>query len=524
MKGAAMGNFKMRHLILVLIVIAALFGCSKKNDEASVADKTVEAMGGGSAIRAVQTQQTTASGQLFEPEQTFQPGDQPLSVSTFQYTLTEDLSTGSFRYDWGRSILYPFPDTLAYSEVINGNQGFVDGKDTSNAAAVRAAMLSVRVATLTKLHRLTSPLIIMRTALEAPQSVETRQDEQLNGKAHHVIALPGSVSPIRIFIDPDTFLPTKVDTLEDDPIYGDTLFEVIYSDWRRVGDIMVPFRLTHNLTGLEKTITVQTEERTAVLNNAQVQAGTLDIPADLAVAYDPADALRGERMSQLFLRRQALGLPSYVDQSSNVIFAESNPGSGVWHITGGSHNSLVVELTDRLIVVEPALFESRSEAVISAIKARFPGKPIRTIVVTHFHFDHSGGVRRYAAEGADVVIGAASQVHFQAVMAAPHTVVPDALQNNPRQVTVTAVPAGGLTLTDGVRVVNVYPVQNTHATDMVIAHVSGENLVFVSDLFSPPSATVTAASIPQSLTTAFTTFGLTVNKIAGGHGTMAVVQ
>ncbi len=70
----------------------------------------------------------------------------------------------------------------------------------------------------------------------------------------------------------------------------------------------------------------------------------------------------------------------------------------------------------------------------------------------------------------------------------------------------------------------VYPVQNTHAVDMVIAHVSGENLVFVSDLLSPSGAVVAAASIPQSLTTAFAQFGLTVNKIAGGHGTMAAVQ
>jgi hypothetical protein len=58
----------------------------------------------------------------------------------------------------------------------------------------------------------------------------------------------------------------------------------------------------------------------------------------------------------------------------------------------------------------------------------------------------------------------------------------------------------------------------------VIAHVLGENLVFVSDLFSPASATVAAASMPQPLTSTFTTFGLTVNKIAGGHGTVAVVQ
>jgi glyoxylase-like metal-dependent hydrolase (beta-lactamase superfamily II) len=507
----------------VLAVIVVLSGCSKKNDEQSVSENAIVAMGGSAALHAVSTQQTTASGRLSEPEQTFTPVDLPLSVSSLQYTLTEDLSAGSFRYDWARVVTYPFAANLTYSEVINGHQGFVSGQDTANAAAVRTSLPSVRLATLTKLHRLTSPLVLMRAASDAPQSVETRQDEQFNGKAHHVIALPGSVSPVRLFIDPDTFLPAKADTLEDDPIYGDTLYEVLYNDWRKVGDIMVPFRLTQNLTGLGKTITMQTEDRTVVLNNVDMLAGTLDIPADLLAAYDPADALRGERMSQYFLRRQALGLPSYADQPQTV-FTESSLGSGVWHVTGGSHNSLVVVMADHVDVVEPPLNEVRSKAVIDAIKTRFPGKPIRNIVISHFHFDHSGGVRTYAAEGATVIVGAQSQAHFQAVVAAPHTVVPDALQQNPRQVTVTAVPASGLALTDGVRTVNVYPVQNTHAVDMVIAYVPGENLVFVSDLFSPASPTVAAADIPQPLTTVFTAFSLTVTKIAGGHGTMAVVQ
>jgi glyoxylase-like metal-dependent hydrolase (beta-lactamase superfamily II) len=519
-----MRNYKAQFVMAVLAVIVVLFGCSKKNDEQSVSENAIVAMGGSTALHAVTTQQITASGQLFEPEQTLSPNDPPRTVSSLQYTLTEDLSAGSFRYDWTRGVTYPFEDNLAYSEVINGNQGFVTGQDTANAAAVRAALPPVRLATLTKLHRLTSPLVLMRAASDAPQTVEARQDEQFNGKAHHVIALPGSVSPVRLFIDPDTFLPAKADTMEDDPLYGNTLFEVIYTDWRRAGEIMVPFHLTQNISGLGKTITIQTEERTAVQNNVQLQAGMLDIPPDLQAAYDPADGLRGERMSQLFLRRQALGLPSYVDQSLTVVFTESSPGSGIWHVTGGSHNSLVVVMADHVIVVEPPLYEARSQAVIAGIKSRFPGKPISDIIVTHFHFDHSGGVRAYAAEGAGVVVGAASQAHFQAVMAAPHTVVPDALQNNPRQVTVTAVPAAGLTLTDGVRTVGVYPVQNTHAADMVIAHVSGENLVFVSDLFSPPSATVAAASIPQPISAVFSQFSLSVNKIAGGHGAMADVQ
>jgi len=234
-----MRNSKTQFVMAVLAVVLVLFGCSKKSDEGlSVSESAVNAMGGSLALHAVATQQITASGQLFEPEQTYSPDDPPLPVSSFQYTLTADLAGGSFRYDWARVVTYPFAANLAYFEVINGSQGFVEGQDTANAAAVRAALPSVRLATLAKLHRLTSPLVLMRTALDAPQTVETRQDEQFNGKAYHVIALPGSVSPVRLFIDPDTFLPAKADTLEDDPIYGDTLYEVLYSDWRKVGSII----------------------------------------------------------------------------------------------------------------------------------------------------------------------------------------------------------------------------------------------------------------------------------------------
>ncbi|HSA77759.1 MAG TPA: hypothetical protein VLG72_02745, partial [Nitrospirota bacterium] len=88
---------KMVLMILVLITVAVLPGCSRNNDEASVAERTAAAMGGSAAIRAVETQQITASGQWFEPEQTYQPGDQPLTVSSITYTLTQDLANSRFR-------------------------------------------------------------------------------------------------------------------------------------------------------------------------------------------------------------------------------------------------------------------------------------------------------------------------------------------------------------------------------------------------------------------------------------------
>ena len=42
--------------------------------------------------------------------------------------------------------------------------------------------------------------------------------------------------------------------------------------------------------------------------------------------------------------------------------------------------------------------------VIAKVKETIPDKPIRYIVNSHVHFDHSGGLRTYVAEGATVVL------------------------------------------------------------------------------------------------------------------------
>ena len=74
---------------------------------------------------------------------------------------------------------------------------------------------------------------------------------------------------------------------------------------------------------------------------------------------------------------------------------------GVWYLTGGSHHSVLVEFADHVALIEAPQNEERSTAVIAEVKKLTPTKPIRYLVNTHHHFDHSGGLRTYVAEGAD---------------------------------------------------------------------------------------------------------------------------
>jgi glyoxylase-like metal-dependent hydrolase (beta-lactamase superfamily II) len=191
---------------------------------------------------------------------------------------------------------------------------------------------------------------------------------------------------------------------------------------------------------------------------------------------------------------------------------------GVLHATGTSHHSMVVEMEDHITVVEAPLFEERSLAVIEAIEEVFPDKPIRYVVVTHFHVDHSGGIRAYAAKGATVVAHESIVDFLTGVLERPSTLEPDSLA---REAGVTPTVEGLsdiLDLTDGTRTVQIRHVPNEHASGMVIAYLPNEEIAFVSDLYSPPAPIVDTNVNAMAFYNAISDAGLVVSQVLGGHG------
>ena len=87
---------------------------------------------------------------------------------------------------------------------------------------------------------------------------------------------------------------------------------------------------------------------------------------------------------------------------------------GVWFIAGGSHNSVAIEMKDHVVLVEAPLNDGRTAPVIEQVKKLAPGKPIRYVINSHSHFDHSGGLRAAAAEGATIVTHAQTSAVFRA--------------------------------------------------------------------------------------------------------------
>lgn len=495
----------------LLILLAALLFFHPSPASAQPAqvyiDSTLVAMGGRDALLGLKSQRIVSHGENFEPEQAVRPGGEPRKASTFTCTLIRDLTSGKVRYEWQRETFYPFAATWRYSEILSGDQGAILGTDGARSPTKRAASAARIAARRKELSR--APASVLLNALARSSSLLRLVDQMIYGHAHYVVSYDDGGQFVIIAIDAQSRLISKVEFLEDDPLDGDIQNELFLSDWRQVGALKLPFELTYRVNGQ----VVMTEHIDSIENDVGLGAVDFTVPEDLAQT-DTGDGRRGEQSSQWLLRRIALASP-LDDEQTRVELTEV--AKGVFHVTGGTHHSLAIEMADHLIVVDAPLYEERSQAVLAALGKKFPGKPVRFVVSTHFHNDHSGGLRAYVAVGATVVTGKVNEEFYQQVFRAPHTRVPDSLQQNPKPAVIETVETEKKVLTDGTRVVEIYPVTNSHAAGMLVAYLPREKLLFVTDLFSPGAPRQVAAWCGELLA-ALERADLKVERIVGGHG------
>lgn len=143
---------------------------------------------------------------------------------------------------------------------------------------------------------------------------------------------------------------------------------------------------------------------------------------------------------------------------------------GVFFIHGASHHSVAIEMRDHIVLFETPLGDGRTNAAIKAAKEAIANKPIRFATTTHHHFDHSGGLRAAAAEGATLIVHETARDYFEQVYASPRTLNPDALARSGKQARIETV--GDMrVLTDGNRVVEIHTLKNNqHADGFLIGY------------------------------------------------------
>ena len=195
---------------------------------------------------------------------------------------------------------------------------------------------------------------------------------------------------------------------------------------------------------------------------------------------------------------------------------------GIWYITGGSHHSVLIEMKDYLIVVEGPQGDERAAAVIAEAKKAVPGKPIRYLVNTHHHFDHSSGVRGFAAEGAAIVTHETNRAFFERAAENTRNFSPDRLAKSGKKPVFQAM-GDNMVLTDGARSVELYQILgNAHHQGLVMAYLRKEKILIEADAYTPGPAGAEPPKVPNpfsvNLEAQVRRLGIEVDRILPLHG------
>jgi glyoxylase-like metal-dependent hydrolase (beta-lactamase superfamily II) len=483
----------MRRALAVLVAACALAAPAAAQDVEEVLQAAAEAMGDVSTIRY------SGSGWVANIGQSHTPADDwpRFEVTAYDRTISYD-HRASYEIHTRRQGDYT---ALGGGTPLQGEQQrvfFTLGEHTWTLAGDDPVPQPANAA-VRQLDIWMSPHGFLKAAAEADDASAT--ELMLEGRALTIVSFT-ALDRYRVngTINEDN-LVERVLTWVPNPYFGDMIYDHRYTGYQDFGGVMFPTvihshqgdpRLNPGHNSMEITVTEAA---------AHVDAEPLAVPDNVQDATVPPVVVRSTQMAP-----------------------------GVWRIYGGSHHSVAVEFADFIAVVEAPENEARSLAVIGEIRRRVPDKPIRYVVNTHHHADHAGGLRTYVAQSATVVTHEANHAFYDDVVFHPGTraLEPDLLSSRMPWFAPNRVPSyelvgdDGYTLTDGERVVNIYPVLRLgHVGTMLIVHLPAERILINADLYSPPAPGADPPAVTpnmRSLAHNIEQLGLDVARHVGVHG------
>jgi flavorubredoxin len=162
--------------------------------------------------------------------------------------------------------------------------------------------------------------------------------------------------------------------------------------------------------------------------------------------------------------------------------------------------------------------------VIEQVKKLVPDKPIKYVINTHHHFDHSGGLRTYVAEGATVITHEGNKAFYESAWKQPRTMEPDRLAENPKEANFI-IYQNKYVLTDGTRSIEVHlTIGDNHDEFLSFAYMPKEKILIEADDFSAWYITPLSLAFWNNLYGNIERLNLDVETVAPLHGPVTTMS
>jgi hypothetical protein len=428
-------------MVSVLFLVTA---CARSSPEMQVIRGAAEAIGGVTRIQSVKSLSVEGEGVASNLGQNRMPNDELPTWKVTEFKRTMDLENSRMRVKQVRTVQFLFAgaSTQRLDQGVDGDVGYNVSEDGMASRTPDAAAKDRR---LEMLHH---PISIVRAALDPKAKVENLRRVE-NYERVDVRTPNGDVATLDI--DTGTKLPLRVTSMAYNANLGDVAIETTFADYESINGVKAP---THFVTKIDKYPQFDFRASRTVIDG---NAGDVAAPAAVKASIAPP---------------------------ANVTVMVEEVGKGIWWLAGsGNHRSVLFEFDDHLVLFEAPLNELRTKVVIDTARALRPDKPLTHVIISHHHFDHSGGLRVAVAEGLTVITQRANVEFFKDLVARKHSIVQDALVLNPKPLKIEPVDEE-MTLKDKSMEVRLYHVQeNPREGTNLFAYVPRDRMLVQADLY-----------------------------------------
>lgn len=234
--------------------------------------------------------------------------------------------------------------------------------------------------------------------------------ETLRSTAHAVVAFRWRGTPVEVLLNRYTHLPDAMQTTRsfDDFWYawGDVEQRVYFSNWKLVQGIEFPTTRIEERNGLPWRSAQMLDAKF----NTSLDDGTFAMDAKAA-----AQSARSTGWNIPFGAAKRITLAPGVD-----LF------QGPWSVT-------IIRQDDGVLVLEAPIGPAFTQGALAKARALYPSLPIKGVLTTSDSWPHIAGVREAVAGKLPVYALDLNLPILQRMVAAPHVLHPDGLQEHPQK-------------------------------------------------------------------------------------------
>jgi hypothetical protein len=429
---------------LTLFVLAFSQACSPQQPEQQLVSDAVAALGGKAAVEGLKTLRIEGDGTAYLLGQNLTPDADLPTYKVTGYVRTIDLSAQRIATQQMRTAQFAFAGNTV-SNLHAGLDGDLAYNVNAEGKATRASERDARDRRLEMLHH---PITIIRAALDAGSKLANLRQM---GDDDEIDVTTSIGDTLTMAVNRTTKLPSRVHSKAAHANLGDVTITTAFENYQDVNSVKLPMKIVTTIDDYPQ-LTIDVRK-----NAVDVDASSLVAADDVKAAAPP-------------------GRPEQVVTVEPV-------GKGIWWLAGsGNHRSIVFEFEDHLTLFEAPVNEARTRAVIDKARTLSP-KPLTHVIISHHHFDHSGGLRVAVAEGLTVITHRLNEPFFKMLVARPFTIDADVLATSPKPLKLELVD-DTLTLKDSVMEVRLYHLlDNPREGTNLYAYVPRDKMLVQADLY-----------------------------------------